>query len=234
MEDGVMVLTDANFDEEVAKNPLMFVMFYARRCPHCQRLAPDFEAAAARLAQHDPPIVLAKIDARKEKIIPERCGVGSWPTLFFFKNGVMSETEYSGERTEEALAEWAIKKSGPPSTPVTCDALKDLVADEKNKFILAFFGAEDHHLYTEAHVPYANLDDPIKFVHADLSCQENHGLRGASKIVLFRRFEVKMMTYTPLPYSEIITNKAGHNEKDALIQFIKPLLVQTVFEFKKE
>lgn len=105
---------------------------------------------------------------------------------------------------------------------MTCDALKDKVADSSNKFIVAFFGAEDHPHYTEAHVPYANQEDKIQFVHADLSCQEHHGLTGDSKIVFFRQFEEKMVTYT------------GNADKDALMNFVKPLMVPTVFEFSED
>lgn len=105
---------------------------------------------------------------------------------------------------------------------MTCDALKEKSDDTNTKFLIAYFGAEDNALYTEAHVPYANAEDKIVFVHADLSCQEQFGLSGDAKIVLFRHFEEKVNAY------------GGAADKDALISFVKPLMVPTVFEFSED
>lgn len=220
MDNGVLVLTDANFDDELAKHEHLLVEFYAPWCGHCKKLTPEYEGAAEVLSKNDPPIALAKVDATEQKTLAEKYGIQGFPTLFWFKNGVKSE--YTGGRTKDTIVQWVLKKSGPPSTQVTCDALKDKVADESNKFIVAFFGAEDHPLYTEAHVPYANAEDKIQFVHADLSCQEGHGLSGDSKIVFFRQFEDKQVHYT------------GNADKDALMNFVKPLMVPTVFEFTED
>ena len=53
--------------------------------------------------------------------------------------------EYTGGRTKDAIVSWVLKKSGPPSTEADCDALKKKVAD--NKFVMAYFGAEDSDLF---------------------------------------------------------------------------------------
>merc|ERR1711907_91470 len=95
-------------------------------------------------------------------------------------------------------------------------------SDTNTKFVVAYFGAEDTALYTEAHVPYANAEDKIVFVHADLSCQEQFGLSGDAKIVLFRNFEEKVNAYS------------GAADKDAVMSFVKPLMVPTVFEFSED
>jgi len=115
-----------------------------------------------------------------------------------------------------------MKKSGPPSTLLTCDALKEKTDDANTKFTIAYFGPEDNSLFTEAHVPYANAEDKIVFVHADLACQEKFDLSGDAKIVLFRQFETKVNAYSGAP------------DKDSLISFVKPLMVATVFEFSED
>lgn len=220
MENGVMILTDKNFDEEMAKNELLLVEFYAPWCGHCKKLAPEYEAAAEVLSKNDPPIALAKVDATQEKTLAERFGIQGFPTLFWFKNGVKSE--YTGGRSKDTIVQWVLKKSGPPSTLVTCDALKEKTDDKDIKFLIAYFGPEDNTLYTEAHVAYANAEDKIIFVHADLACQEGYGLSGDAKIVFFRNFEEQVNPYT------------GGPDKDSLMSFVKPLMVPTVFEFSED
>ena len=74
--------------------------------------------------------------------------------------------DYTGGRTKDTIVSWILKKSGPPSQAVTCAALADKVAD--SKFVLAFFGQESDALFKDAHVPFANAEDKIAFVH--VSC----------------------------------------------------------------
>jgi len=217
-EDGVLVLTDKNFDEELKNHEFLLVEFYAPWCGHCKKLAPEYSAAAEILAKNDPPFSLAKVDATEEKKLAERFGVQGFPTLYFFKNG--EKTDYTGGRTSDTIVSWILKKSGPPSTQVTCAALKEKV--EANKFVIAFFGAESESLYTDAHVAYANSEDKIAFVHTDdASCATEHGAK-APGLVFFRKFETTTNVYT------------GGADKDALVAFVKPLMVPTVFEFTEE
>jgi len=103
---------------------------------------------------------------------------------------------------------------------VTCAALADKVAD--SKFVLAFFGDESEALFKDAHVPYANGEDKIAFVHvADADCAAAHGAT-APGAVFFRKFEETTLVYS------------GAADKDALQAFVKPLMVPTVFEFTDE
>jgi protein disulfide-isomerase A1 len=84
-DEGVLVLTDSNFDEELAKYDYLLVEFYAPWCGHCKQLAPEYAKAAQRLAQNDPPYHIAKVDATEHKQVAERFGIKGFPTLFFFK-----------------------------------------------------------------------------------------------------------------------------------------------------
>lgn len=218
MEEGVLVLTDDNFDEELAKHENLLVEFYAPWCGHCKKLAPEYAGAAEVLAKNDPPMFVAKVDATVEKDLAEKYGIQGFPTLIFFKNG--ERVDYNGGRTKDAIVEWILKKSGPPSTEVTCALLKEKAGTAK--FMIAYFGAETEALYTDVHVPYATTEDKISFVHtSDADCAKEHSVT-APGLVFFRQFEEKQVPYT------------GKADKDALVEFVKPLMVPTVFSFSED
>lgn len=218
MDEGVLVLTDANFDEELAKHEHLLVEFYAPWCGHCKKLAPEYAAAAQELAKRDPPLSIAKVDATENKELGERFGIKGFPTLKFFKGG--NPSDYEGGRTKDSIVNYVVKKSGPPSTAVDCDGLKKFIAD--NKFVVAFFGAETDALYTDAHVPYASAEDKILFAHtSDAACASSYGA-SAPGVVFFRKFETETNLYS------------GAADKDSLVSFVKPLMVPTVFEFSEE
>jgi protein disulfide-isomerase A1 len=63
IEDGVIVLTEENFDQVVidSKEDIL-VEFYAPWCGHCKKLAPTY-VEVAEFVKANPNIKLAKIDS---------------------------------------------------------------------------------------------------------------------------------------------------------------------------
>ena len=85
VDEGVLVLTDSNFDEAVKKHSDgILVEFYSPWCGHCQQLAPEYAKAAEILGKKSPPRYLAKVDATEQEATSKRFNVEGFPTLKWF------------------------------------------------------------------------------------------------------------------------------------------------------
>jgi len=84
-----IVLTDACFSSEVAKQRLIVVDFWAPWCGPCRAVGPIIEQLASEYAGQ---VTFGKINVDENQIIPNQFGVQGIPTLIFFKNGEPVET----------------------------------------------------------------------------------------------------------------------------------------------
>ena len=103
--------------------------------------------------------------------------------------------EYTGGRTKDTIVEWILKKSGPPSSELTCAVIKEKAADTGVKFMVGFFGSETSSPYTDVHVAAARKRDNVVFFHnQDPECAKEFGLAaGEPSFVFFRNFEEKIV-----------------------------------------
>mmetsp|Transcript_17721 Transcript_17721/g.12648 ORF Transcript_17721/g.12648 Transcript_17721/m.12648 type:complete len:123 (+) Transcript_17721:98-466(+) len=109
MEDGVIVLTDDNFEEELAKYSSLLVEFYAPWCGHCKKLAPVWEELAESL-KDVPNLVIAKFDATANEV--DGLEIRGYPTLKFYPMGKSGQAiDYDDERDLEGFKKWLSNNS---------------------------------------------------------------------------------------------------------------------------
>ncbi|XP_020251222.1 protein disulfide isomerase-like 1-1, partial [Asparagus officinalis] len=103
-------------------------------CGHCKNLAPEYEKAASVLSKHDPPVVLAKVDANDEvnRELATKYEVSGFPTLKIFRDEGKNIQEYKGPRDADGIVEYLKKQVGPASAEVkSSDDVADLINDKK-------------------------------------------------------------------------------------------------------
>jgi protein disulfide-isomerase A1 len=137
--DGVLILTDANFDEALAANEKILVEFYAPWCGHCKQLAPEYAKAAKQLAGDE--CKLAKVDATEQRDVAQKFGISGFPTLKFFNAG--SPSDYNAGRKAEDIVSFMKKKSGPPAATISSVAELTEAAEANDAFVVGYFANVD-------------------------------------------------------------------------------------------
>ena len=125
-EEGVVELTDDNFETYLKSSPVMMVKFFAPWCGHCKAFAPEYERAAKIIKEQGKSYVLANLDATVHKKAAENYKIQGFPTIKLFVNG--HPIDFDGERKAEAVVAFIDKKTSPPS-----QELKEVADVEKVK-----------------------------------------------------------------------------------------------------
>merc|ERR1712038_1313756 len=215
-EEGVLVLTEGNFQEAVDGNEFVLVEFYAPWCGHCKALAPEYAKAAGILAEKDSPIKLAKVDATEEGKLAEKFEVRGYPTLKFFKNG--KPTEYGGGRTADTIVSWVEKKTGPPAKALANAEEAKAFVEGKTVAVIGCFKDET----TDAAKAYlgvaSNLDDiPFGITGDEAVCTE-YGVEGEG-VVMVKTFDDGKATLTEDLTEENIAKFVGSESLPLVIDF---------------
>ncbi|KAL2241286.1 protein disulfide-isomerase-like [Sesamum indicum] len=137
----VLTLDHSNFSEVVSKHSFIVVEFYAPWCGHCKALAPEYEKAASILSSHEPPIVLAKVDANEEKNreLATEFEIQGFPTIKILRNGGKSIQDYKGPREADGIVDYLKRQVGPASAEIKSVEDAASLVDEKKISIVGVF-----------------------------------------------------------------------------------------------
>ena len=101
-ETPVMELTSQNFNQEIAKNDLLLVDFWAEWCGPCKQIGPTLEEISDEMSNE---IVVAKHNIDNEPNTPTKYGVRGIPTMLLFKGGELKSTKV-GATTKSNIVSW--------------------------------------------------------------------------------------------------------------------------------
>ncbi|MDH5479020.1 MAG: thioredoxin [Nitrospinota bacterium] len=89
MAGNILSFTDEDFEHKVLKaEKLTVVDFWAEWCSPCRMIAPILEELSD---EYVGKVNIGKIDVEENRLTPGRFGVRAFPTLLFFRDGIVQK-----------------------------------------------------------------------------------------------------------------------------------------------
>ncbi|MGH3786307.1 MAG: thioredoxin family protein [Pseudonocardiaceae bacterium] len=93
---ATQTLTEANFDEVVTGNDVVFVCFCDSSSDGCRRFAATFEASS----NEHPDVVYGTVDVEAEQGLAAAANISRSPTIMAYRKGVLVYSQPDGLLTE--------------------------------------------------------------------------------------------------------------------------------------
>ncbi len=103
MADNLIEITESTFDTIIKENPKIVVDFWADWCGPCRAMGPVFEKLAK---DYSGKVMFGKVNCDKNQKLVTRYKVLAIPTILFFKDGEVAETNVglvSRDELEETI-----------------------------------------------------------------------------------------------------------------------------------
>ncbi|CAM8951902.1 unnamed protein product [Rhodiola kirilowii] len=221
----VLTLDNSNFTDVVSKHDFIVVEFYAPWCGHCKSLAPEYEKAAKTLSSHDPPLVLAKVNAVEDsnKALGEQFEIQGFPTIKILRNGGKTSQEYKGPRDAEGIVVYLARQLGPASVEIkSAEDVKKIVGDKIVSIVGIFpkFEGEE----------YQNFSAVAEILRSDYDL--GHTLD--AKLLPRGDLSVKKATFRVFkPFDELVVDSEDF-DVEALQKFVEESTVPLVTVFDND
>lgn len=95
------------------------------------------------MSSHDPPVILAKVDANEEanKELASEFEIRGFPTIKILRKGGQIAQEYKGPREADGIVDYLKKQSGPSSAEIkSVEDASSLIGDKKIFIVCASCG----------------------------------------------------------------------------------------------
>jgi len=193
----VTELTTSNFNETIGdRTKNVFVEFYAPWCGHCKALSPKWDELAKGYAEGNKNVIIAKINADRQRDFATRYGISGFPTLILFTTQDKNGIPYKGRREVSDLRDWldkrmtaSIKAPNPllfDATPVSSTPVEQTTREQKveasKKFQSKTLLDESDHK-GEDHPNGVTLEDARELDHIDDSPEKNTAVYATSEVI---------------------------------------------------
>lgn len=125
-DSNVLTLTPETFDATLSEYSELLVVYVAPWCGHCKTLQTTLSRAVTRLRYKKTKAAIGTLDAAAFSKFAERRGITGYPTLHYYKAGVMIN-EYLGERSDRAIAEYANRMAASGELVTRLSSIRDLL-----------------------------------------------------------------------------------------------------------
>jgi protein disulfide-isomerase A1 len=185
-------LTDENFEAQLNKSRVSFVMASRSNITFCESVLPKFRAVA-EIMKDKCQFVVLEHDASVQ--VREKYGIFAYPSLFVFRGTVLS-AEYAGEREAPPMLTYLKRVLGPRVIRLdTARTTNDFLNQNAGVVVLAGYDISKQQKLIFQKVAN-NLSDLIPFAFADSpEAIQQLGLEDGQYLRLHRRDDKKILEF---------------------------------------